>query len=128
MDTNGFIMYTTYIHSSSSMDTHGYIMDTIYTAAAWIHMDTHGYIMYTIYTAATTAWIHIATSWILHTQQQQQHGYTRIHHGYNKHSSSSTDTHGYIMYTTYTAAAPARIHMDTPWILHTHQQQQQRYT
>jgi arginyl-tRNA--protein-N-Asp/Glu arginylyltransferase len=84
MDKRGYIMDTTYIHSSNSMNTHGYIMDTIYTASALIHMDT---------------------SWIPHTQQQQQHGYTWIHHGYYIHNSSSMDTYGYIMDSTYTAAA-----------------------
>jgi hypothetical protein len=78
-------------------------MDAIYTAAALIHMDT---------------------SWTSHTQQQQQHGYTWIHHGYYIHiSNKSMDTHVYIMDTTYTAATAAWMHMGTSWILHTQQQQ-----
>jgi hypothetical protein len=130
-----------YVHSSSSSkDTHGYIMGNAYTSAAarvhmytswiintlqqhgctWIHhgyyihssssMDTHRSIMYTAYTAATL-WIHMDSLWKLHTQQQEEHGYTWIHHGYYIHISSSTDTHGYIKDTTYTAVT-AWLHME----------------
>jgi hypothetical protein len=82
-------------------------------------MDTHGYIMDITYTTAT-AWIHMDTSWILHTQQQ--YVCTWIHHGYYMHCSSM-DTHGYIMDTKYTAATTTWIHMDTSRILYTQQQQ-----
>jgi hypothetical protein len=84
-------------------------------------MDMYEYIMGTTYTAAA-AWIHMHTSWILHTHQQQQHGYTWIHHGYYIHSSSSMDRHGYTMDTIYTSEL-AWIDMDASWILHTQQQQ-----
>jgi hypothetical protein len=80
--------------------------------------------MYTTYTAAV-AYIHMDASCILRTQQQHQLGYIWIHHGYYIHISSSMDTHGYIMDTTYIAAA--WMHMDPSWIVHT-QQQQHGYT
>jgi hypothetical protein len=116
------------------MDTHGYIMDTAYTPATlWIHMINHGYYIHSsnnsmdrhvyitdaTYTSAA-AWIHMDISWILHTQQQQ-HGYTWIHHGNYIHSGKSNmDTHGYIMDITYKTAW---IHIHTSRILHTLQQQ-----
>jgi hypothetical protein len=95
-------------------------MDTTYTAAAaWIHMDTSWILHRLQQQQQVYTWIH--HGYYIHSSSMDTHGYTWIHHEYYIHSSSSMDTHGYIMGTT-TSAETAWIHKDTSWIIQTQQQ------